>query len=94
MKLRVWWIPQVPMKPFYVDVASIEEGAKIIQVLCDYDVFQFENNVKPDYTNVGGLQMFDPQDDTDSPEGSWVDWCDEETGEDDPFVYLEAKTND
>ncbi|MBJ5033152.1 superinfection exclusion protein, partial [Salmonella enterica subsp. enterica serovar Derby] len=26
MKLRVWHIPQVPMKPFIVEVASVEEG--------------------------------------------------------------------
>lgn len=24
MKLRVWHIPQVPMKPFIVEVASVE----------------------------------------------------------------------
>ncbi len=59
-----------------------------MDVLAYYDQFQYENRIKPDYSNAGGLQMFDPLDDTDSPEGSWVDWCDEETGEDDPFTYL------
>ncbi len=24
--LRVWWIPQVPMKPFYVEVKNIQEA--------------------------------------------------------------------
>ena len=73
-KLRVWWIPQVPMSVFYIDVASIEEGVKIIDTLAEYDLFQYHNNVKPDYCNAGGLQMFDPNDDHDGPEGSWVDW--------------------
>ena len=58
MKLRVWWIPQVPMKRFLVEVGSVSEGAKLMKVLADYDAFQFENNVKPDYCNAGGLEMF------------------------------------
>ena len=62
-----------------------------MQVLADYDAFQYENKIKPDYSNVGGLQMFDTTDDTDSVEGSWVDWCDEESGEDDPFAFAESQ---
>lgn len=91
MKLRVWWVPQVPMESFKVDVETVAEGVKLMRVLADYDAFQFENNVKPDYSNVGGLQMFDPMDDTDTPTGSWVDWYDEDTGEDDPVVFLESQ---
>lgn len=56
-KLQVWWIPQVPMKTFTVDVKSLEEGVKIMNVLADYDIFQFENNVKPDYANMGGINQ-------------------------------------
>jgi hypothetical protein len=83
-KLRVWWIPQVPMNAFYVNVSSIEEGVKFMTVLADYDLFQYENNVKPDYSNVGGLQEYNED------EGEWVDWYDDETGEDDPEAYLES----
>lgn len=73
-KLRVYWIPQVPMKPFYVDVMSVEEGVKVMDVLANYDLFQYENNIKGDYANMGGLQqqrnsaIYE-----DNPEG-WVDW--------------------
>lgn len=78
------------MKSFKVEVGTVLEGVKIMQVLADYDAFQFDNNIKPDYSNAGGLQMFDPSDDTDSPEGSWVDWYDEESGEDDPVAFVES----
>ena len=27
-KLQVWWVPQVPMKAFTVDVATVEEGER------------------------------------------------------------------
>ena len=82
-KLKVWWIPQVPMKAFEVDVSSVEEGAKLMTVLANYDLFQFENNIKPDYSNVGGLQMLDEDDE-------WVDWYDYETGEDDPHEFARS----
>lgn len=85
MKLRVWWIPQIPMKPFYVDVNTLEEGVKIMNVLAHYDLFQYENRVKGDYANTGGIQEFD------TTENEWVDWYDEETGEDNPEEYLANK---
>ena len=31
-------------------------------------LFQLQNNVKPDYCNTGGLQIFDES------EGEWNDW--------------------
>lgn len=80
---RVWWVPQVPMKSFLVPVSSVEEAAKVMTVLADYDIFQFENKVKGDYCNAGGLQVFD--------DGEWMGWFDEETGEEDPTVYVAMK---
>lgn len=68
-RLRVWWIPQVPMsETFYVPVQSPEEGKKIMDLLAAYDAFQLQNRIKPDYCNVGGLQMWDEE------EGEWTDW--------------------
>lgn len=84
-KMRVWWVPQIPMDAFQVEVNSVEEAAKIMNVLADYDIFQFENNIKPDYCNTGGLEVM-------SSDGSWEDWYDEETGEDDPCRYVEGRS--
>ena len=78
--LQVWWIPQVPMKPFTVSVSSVSEGVKVMDILADYDSFQFENNIKPDYCNTGGLNIW-------CDEG-WESWYDEETGEDDPREFI------
>ena len=55
--LKVWWIPQVPMKSFSVNVDTPKEGKKILEILAKYDIFQFENNIKPDYCNAGGLSI-------------------------------------
>lgn len=76
--LRVWWVPQIPMKPFRVPVKTLAEAKLLIETLADYDTFQFENNVKGDYSNVGGLQVFDVNNTKDSKNGSWVDWYDDE----------------
>ena len=57
--LRVWHIPQMPMKPFHVEVATVDEAKKILNTLWDYDTFQFENKVKPDYSNASGLEVFE-----------------------------------
>lgn len=68
-KLRVWWIPQTGMcDPFYIPVKTAIEGKKIMDLLAAYDAFQFENEIKPDYINTGGLEMWDKD------ENDWVDW--------------------
>ena len=54
-ELKVWWIPQVPMEPFEVEVSSLREGRKLLEVLGDYDLFQLEKRIKPDYSNAGGI---------------------------------------
>ena len=84
--LRVWWIPQVPMKSFYVEVATVAEGVKILDTLAAYDMFQYDNNIKPDYANAGGLDVWV----TDAGEGipDWEDWYDEGSCTDDPREYL------
>jgi hypothetical protein len=72
--LRVWHIPQVPMKPFHVDVKSVREAKLILDALAFYDIFQFKNNIKPDYCNAAGLEVF--------RDGDWEEWEDEESCED------------
>ncbi len=42
-KLRVWWIPQVPMASFYVPVNSVLEGKKVLDMLAAYDAFQLQH---------------------------------------------------
>lgn len=85
--LQVWWVPQVPMKSFSVDVDSVEMGVKVMDVLADYDLFQYRNKIKPDYCNAGGLRQWCADSDGEGTPG-WEDWYDEATGEDDPKVWL------
>lgn len=68
-KLRVWWISQIGIgQTFYIPVKTVEDGKKIMDILAAYDLFQLQNNVKPDYSNTGGLQMWNEE------EKEWCDW--------------------
>ena len=86
--LQVWWVPQVPMQAFTTPVSSVQEAVKVMGVLAAYDQFQYDNHIKPDYTNAGGLQRWCADSDGAGTPG-WEDWYDEETGESDPDAYLE-----
>ncbi len=74
--LRVWHIPQVPGKPFHVPVASPAEAKKVLETLAHYDLFQFANNIKPDYCNAAGLEVYEA--DAGDGEPGWCEWYDEE----------------
>jgi len=63
----------VPMKAFEMPVKSVEEAAVLLWAFAQYDLFQYKNNVKPDYCNAGGLAVYE--------EGEWIEW-ENEDGED------------
>lgn len=84
-KLRIWWMPQISANcAFYIPVKSVEEAKKFLDVLAAYDQFQYQNRIKPDFCNTGGLQMWDEE------EKDWVDWSDSEGIYDDVDEYCEA----
>jgi len=68
--LKVWWIPQVPGKAFEVPVLTLYDAGLLMDTLAQYDLFQFENNIKPDYSNAGGVMVFE--------DGEWCDWWSED----------------
>jgi hypothetical protein len=54
-ELRVWWMPQIPHGTFYYDVPTVAAGFMLCDALAKYDLWQFANHIKPDYSNTGGL---------------------------------------
>lgn len=76
--LRVWWIPQIPGKAFHVPVVDREQAMLVLDTLAQYDIFQFENRIKGDYCNAGGLEIYEGDD----IEAEWSEWCDHDTGDD------------
>ena len=78
--LRVWWIPQVPMQGFHVSVNNIREAKLLLNALADYDIFQFKNHIKHDYSNAGGLEIYSDNIDDENTKG-WEEW-ENDDGED------------
>lgn len=84
-QLRVWWVPQMPMESFVVNVATVDEGVKILDVLADYDLFQFKQKVKPDYSNTGRLELYEDE--------GWTDWYSHEFDDLDEYITWKEKNN-
>src|SRR5262245_58812003 len=92
LELRVWWIPQVPGTPFFYPVPDLATAKLLVDALARYDLFQFDNNIKPDYTNDGGASWrhaqltdgewwdFDPEDEIEYAEVEAA--CDDQRGKD------------
>lgn len=56
------------MESFKYDVPDLASGLLLIDALAEYDLFQFKHHVKPDFSNMGGVETYDPLD----------GWCDVE----------------
>lgn len=69
MKLRIAYIPQVPMQPFYKEVNGLMDAKLVADTLTEFSNFEYENNVKPDYSDALDLEVFE--------DGEWVTWYDE-----------------
>ena len=72
--LKVWWKPQVPCASFDIAVSTVEEAKLLLKALADYDIFQFEHRIKPDYCNAGGLLRWHEEPEVE--ESGWYDWYD------------------
>lgn len=75
--LQVWWIPQVPGEPFLVPVKNIRESKLVLDALARYDTFQLEQNIKGDFSNAGGLNVYSLDIDGDKTPG-WETWYNED----------------
>lgn len=51
-------------------VESEAEGFRLLDILADYDLFQYENKIKPDFANTGWLERYE---DWGSEGMVWVD---------------------
>jgi hypothetical protein len=69
IEVKFWWIPQVPGKAFEKIVPSVSTGRLLEQAFADYDLFQLEHNIKPDFSNTGGIVVRHPK----LTDGEWWD---------------------
>ena len=53
--LCVWWVPQIPGRPFFVPVPDARTGRLVCDALAAYDLFQLEHGIRPEFSNAGGI---------------------------------------
>ncbi len=84
--LRIYYIPQVPMKAYEADIprgagesdsAYLERAAFVLRTVVEFSIFEFENNVKPDYSDVAAIVRWEPEPDG----GDGFDWFDVDESE-------------
>lgn len=68
-KLRIAYIPQVPGKPFYKEVNGLSSAKLVAETLVDFSIFEYEEHVKPDYSDSLDLEEF--------VDGEWTSWMDD-----------------
>jgi hypothetical protein len=73
------------MKPFHVPVKSVAQAKLVIKILADYDRFQFEMKVKPDYANASGLEVYCTS--------GWQEWYDRNSYSIDDVMLQDSLNN-
>jgi hypothetical protein len=68
-KFKVRAIPQIPMDAYEVEVPDYRTGKIVERALAGYDLFQYDNNVKGDYSNALGVCVLHPTE----TENEWWD---------------------
>lgn len=77
--LRVWHMGQIGTDPFFVPVKFFSEAKLLLDALAAYDMHQLAHNIRPDFSNAQGLEVYEQ----DAGEGApgWCDWYDHESGD-------------
>lgn len=59
---KVWYIPQVPMKAFEHVVDDLKTAENVLSAIYEFSAFEYENKVKPDYADMGGIAEWNTTD--------------------------------
>lgn len=67
-RFKAWYIPQIPMKAFEVERDTAAEAKAALDLITDFSIFEYDNKIKPDYADVGGVMEWD------DAESDWIDY--------------------
>lgn len=84
--LRVWHFSTLGAPVFHIPVSSVLEARKMLNLLAYYDAFMLQNELRGDYSNSGGLEVWNEED------RDWEEWYSED-GED-IWDYTDDDTED
>lgn len=58
-RFKIWYIPQVPMPAFEREYGDFETAKEVLNAIINFSIFEFDNNVKPDYSDVAGISFWE-----------------------------------
>ena len=50
------------MKAFEVYAETADEAQAALDLITDFSIFEFDNHIKPDYSDAGGVEEWDEAD--------------------------------
>lgn len=83
MKLRVCHFPQVPCKPFIVEIENEREAYLLENALAVQHLFLYQGNFIPDFSNAVIVEMWDEENKewcdyyNEDAEQDWDEYCEE-----------------
>ena len=58
-RFKIWYIPQVPMPAFEREYEDFETAKTVLNAIINFSIFEYDNNVKPDYSDVAGISFWE-----------------------------------
>ena len=58
-RFKIFYIPQVPMPAFEREYEDFETAKEVLNAIINFSIFEFDNNVKPDYSDVAGISYWE-----------------------------------
>ena len=58
-RFKIFYIPQVPMPAFEREYEDFETAKEVLNAIINFSIFEFDNNVKPDYSDVAGISFWE-----------------------------------
>lgn len=58
-RFKIFYIPQVPMPAFEREYEDFETAKEVLNAIINFSFFEYDNNVKPDYSDVAGISYWE-----------------------------------
>lgn len=60
-RFKIFYIPQFPMPAFEREYEDFETAKEVLNAIINFSIFEYDNNVKPDYSDVAGISYWDDE---------------------------------
>ncbi len=58
-RYRAFYMPQVPMAAVTIETLSLDHAVIALDAMITLSIFEYENKVKPDYSDIAVIEKYD-----------------------------------